>query len=191
MDARSEAAPARLTTAEFEELALPVMNDLFRTALRMTGDRARAEDAVQETYLQAWKSLNRFEVGTNLRAWMFRILFHTVSHQRRRLFRFPGIRDNEDLLEETLVSPEPVAEHLTDQAILGALDQITEDYRAVILLVDVEEFAYREAADILGVPMGTVMSRLSRGRAALRRRLGDVARSYGIGQTESAKGGAA
>jgi RNA polymerase sigma-70 factor (ECF subfamily) len=167
--------------AEFQAQALPHLNDLYRTAQRMTGDPARAEDAAQETYLQAWKSFDRFEPGTNCRAWLFRILFHCVHHQRRKLFRFPLVKETEEFLEANLPAPEPVAEHLRDEQILAALDRIPRDYRAVVLLVDVEEFAYKDAAEILGVPIGTIMSRLSRGRKLLRGELAQVARSYGIG----------
>lgn len=175
--------PKANARAEFEAEAMPHLDDLFRTALRMTGDRARADDAVQETYLQAWKSFDSFEKGTNCRAWLYRILFYCVHHQRRKLFRFPLVSDAEELLETTLMSPEPVADELHDEQILGALDSLPPDYRAAIVLVDVEEFAYKEAAEILGVPIGTVMSRLSRARRLLRQQLADTAKSYGIRST--------
>jgi RNA polymerase sigma-70 factor (ECF subfamily) len=167
--------------ADFEAQALPHINDLYRTAQRMMGDPARAEDATQEAYLQAWKSFDRFEPGTNCRAWLFRILFHCVHHQRRKLFRFPLVKETEEFLEANLPAPEPIPERLRDEQILAALDRIPADYRAVVLLVDVEEFAYKDAAEILGVPIGTIMSRLSRGRKLLRSELAQVARSYGIG----------
>ena len=160
----------------FESEALPHLNDLFRVAVRMTGDRSRAEDAIQETYLQAWKSFSKFEKGTNCKAWLYRILFYTVHHQRRKLFRFPAANEPEETFENTLVAPEPVSEMLRDEDILNAMKAISEDYRSVILLVDVEEFSYREAAEILQLPIGTVMSRLNRGRAQLRKRLSGVAR---------------
>jgi RNA polymerase sigma-70 factor (ECF subfamily) len=171
----------RARLAEFEGAAMPHLDDIFRTALRMSGDRSRAEDAVQETFLQAWKSFDRFEPGTNCRAWLFRILFHSVHHHRRKLFRFPLVKDAEEFLEANLPAPEPVPENLRDEQILSALERIPRDYRAAVLLVDVEEFAYKEAADILRVPVGTVMSRLSRGRKLLRGQLAEVARAYGIG----------
>lgn len=171
---------AQAREAEFAEQAIPHMDDLFRIALRMTGDRTRAEDAVQEAYLQAWKSFDRFEQGTNCKAWLFRILFHCVQHQRRKWFRFAVAGDSEEILETSVRAPEPVPVNLTDGQIQEALDALPPDYRAVALLVDVEEFGYREAADILGIPIGTVMSRLSRARRTLRERLADTARSYGI-----------
>jgi len=166
--------------AEFETEAIPYLGDLFRTALRMTGDRGRADDAVQETYLQAWKSFDQFERGTNCRAWLFRILFYTVHHQRRKLFRFPLASDSEEMLESALTAPEPVASDLQDEQILSALDSLPADYRSAVVLVDVEEFGYKEAAQILGVPIGTVMSRLSRARQRLRQQLAETAKSYGL-----------
>ena len=169
------------TADRFEAEALPHLNDIFRTAARILGQKERAEDVAQEVFLQAWKSFNRFEPGTNCRAWLFKILFHCVNHHRRKWFRFPQLKETEEFLEANLVAPEPIPESLGDEAILAALDAIPQDFRAAILLVDVEEFAYKEAAEILGVPIGTVMSRLSRGRKLLREQLADVARSYGIG----------
>lgn len=164
----------------FEQEAMPHLNDLFRTALRVTGDRGAAEDALQEVYLQAWRSFERFEAGTNCRAWLYKILFHCVSHQRRKWFRFPLLKEAEEFLEANLTQPASVPQHLTDEEILEALDGIPQEFRSVVLLVDVEEFAYKEVAEILSIPIGTVMSRLSRGRALLRKRLETVARSYGI-----------
>jgi RNA polymerase sigma-70 factor (ECF subfamily) len=144
------------------------------------GERGRAEDVVQEVYLQAWKSFGRFEPGTNCRAWLFKILFHCVNHHRRKWFRFPLLKETEEFIEANLTWSPPIPEHLTDEEILAALDKIPTDFRSVVLLVDVEEFAYKETADILAVPIGTVMSRLSRGRKLLREQLTNVARSYGI-----------
>ena len=161
---------------------MPHLNDIFRTATRLLGERSRAEDIAQEVYLQAWKSFHRFETGTNCRAWLFKILFHCVNHHRRKWFRFPLLKETEEFLETNLTSAPPIPDKLTDEDILAALDRIPADFRSVVLLVDVEEFSYKEASDILTVPIGTVMSRLSRGRKALREQLTDVARSYGIGK---------
>src|SRR6266436_876170 len=166
----------------FEAEAMPHLNDIFRTATRLLGERSRAEDIAQEVYLQAWKSFHRFETGTNCRAWLFKILFHCVNHHRRKWFRFPLLKETEEFLETNLTSSPPIPDQLTDEDILAALDRIPADFRSVVLLVDVEEFSYKEASDILTVPIGTVMSRLSRGRKALREQLTDVARSYGIGK---------
>jgi len=170
----------RSNTDQFELEAMPHMNDLFRTATRLLGDRSRAEDVVQEVYLQAWKSYHRFEPGTNCRAWLYKILFHCVNHHRRKWFRFPLLREAEEFLEANLIQPAVVPDFLTDQDVLAALDKIPSDYRSVVLLVDVEEFAYKDAAEIIGVPIGTIMSRLSRGRKALRGLLEEVAMSYGV-----------
>ena len=181
---RTEALPVGGSAAErFEAEAMPHLNDIFRTASRILGDGARAEDVAQEVYLQAWKSFHRFESGTNCRAWLFKILFHCVNHHRRKWFRFPLLKETEEFLEANLPAREPVAAHITDRDILTALDGIPADFRAVILMVDVEEFEYKEAAEILAIPIGTVMSRLSRGRKLLREQLANVARSYGIGQS--------
>src|SRR5215471_3954440 len=169
----------------FESEAMPHLNDLFRTALRMTGERGQAEDVIQEVYLQAWRSFDRFEAGTNCRAWLYKNLFHCVSHQRRKWFRFPLLKENEEFLEANLVQPETVAQEITDSEILAALDKIPSEFRSVVLLVDVEEFAYKEAAEILSIPIGTVMSRLSRARGLLREQLAKTAESYGIGRSNT------
>ena len=172
----------------FEAEAIPHLNDIFRTANRMVGERARAEDVVQEVYLQAWKSFSRFESGTNCRAWLYKILFHCVNHHRRKWFRFPLLKETEEFIEANLTYESPIPEHLTDEEVLAAVDAIPADFRAVVLLVDVEEFPYKEAAAILGVPIGTVMSRLSRGRRLLREQLTNAAQSYGIGKSAGTGG---
>ena len=170
----------RPVAERFESEAMPHLNDIFRTAARLVRDRAKAEDVAQEVYLQAWKSFHRFESGTNCRAWLFKILFHCVNHQRRKWLRFPLLKETEEFLEGNLTYTEPISEHLTDEEVVAALDRIPADFRAVVLLVDVEEFAYKEAAEIAGIPIGTVMSRLSRGRKLLREQLTSLACSYGI-----------
>ena len=164
----------------FEAEALPHLNNIFRAALRMVGDNARAEDVAQEVYLQAWQSFQRFEPGTNCHAWLFKILFHCVNHDRRKWLRFRLMHESDVDTEANLVHIEPIPERLTDNDILGALDRLPSDYRAIVLIVDVEEFSYKDASQILSIPLGTVMSRLSRGRKLLREQLGEVARRYGI-----------
>ena len=166
--------------ARFQVEALPYANDIFRTACRILGDRHRAEDVAQEVFFQAWKSFDRFDPGTNCKAWLYRILFHCVNHHRRKWYRFPLLKENEEFMAAQLEYPPQVPDKLTDGDILAALDRLPMDFRAVVLLVDVEEFAYKEAAEVLGVPIGTVMSRLSRGRRLLREDLAGVAKSYGI-----------
>jgi RNA polymerase sigma-70 factor (ECF subfamily) len=169
-------------TDEFEKAALPHLNDLYRAAARLLGDRARAEDVVQETYLQAWKSFDRFEPGTNCRAWLFKILVNTVHHYRRKWFNMRLVKESEEVLEQAAAYSPPIPEQITEEEILRALDRVPADYRAAVLLADVEEFSYKEIAGMLNVPIGTVMSRLSRGRKLLREQLAGLARSYGIGQ---------
>ncbi|HXH49164.1 MAG TPA: sigma-70 family RNA polymerase sigma factor [Terriglobia bacterium] len=177
---RSSYAGHKSRAATFEAVALPHLNDLFRTACKLLDDFARAEDVVQETYLQAWKSFDRFELGTNCRAWLFRILFNNIHHYRRNWFKFPFVALKESELEEHFANTPPVPEELSDEDVLSALENLPHDNRAVILLADVQEFSYKEIAEILKVPMGTVMSRLSRGREMLRALLTHVAESYGI-----------
>ena len=178
-------APQCSIETRFEMAAMPHLGDIFRAALRVTGDHGAAEDVIQDVYLQAWRSFDRFEEGTNCRAWLYKILFHCVSHQRRKWFRFPQLKETEQFLEANLTQPACVPQHLTDEEILLALDGIAQEFRSVVVLVDVEEFAYKEVAEILSIPIGTVMSRLSRGRAMLRKRLSGVARSYGILKSDS------
>jgi len=168
-------------TGEFERAALPHVNELYRTAFRLLGDGARAEDVVQETYLQAWKSFARFEPGTNCRAWLFKILVNTIHHHRRNWFHLRRVKESEEILEQTAARAAPVPERIAREEILRALGRLPADYRAAVLLADVEEFSYKEIASMLDVPIGTVMSRLSRGRKLLREQLGALARSYGIG----------
>ena len=166
---------------EFESAALPHMNALYRTAARVVNNRSEAEDLVQETYLQAWKSFHRFEPGTNCRAWLFKILFHLIQHQRRKWHNSKLVQESEEmLLQDTVAYEPPVPEHLSDQEVLAALEKISVQYREVVLLADVQEFSYKEVAATLGVPVGTVMSRLSRGRKLLRAELSRVAEGYGI-----------
>lgn len=169
---------------EFELTALPHLQDLYRTALRVIGNTRDAEDLVQETYLQAWKSFHRFEPGTNCRAWLFKILFHRIHHHRRRWFVSKVVKESEDILEETLAYEPPVPDELADEEVLRALERIPPEFRDVVLLADVQEFSYREVADILKIPVGTVMSRLSRARKMLRSGLAGVARSLGIKSAE-------
>jgi RNA polymerase sigma-70 factor, ECF subfamily len=164
----------------FESEALPHMNDLYRAAAAILRSRTEAEDAVQETYLQAWKSFHRFTPGTNCRAWLFRVLFHVISHQRRKWHsRFvPAERID---MEQTAVYCAPVPEDLTDEEMLAALRQIPAQYAEVVMLADVQEFSYKEVQETLGIPIGTVMSRLSRGRQLLRSQLAECAEKSGIG----------
>ncbi len=166
----------------FEIEAMPHVDSLFRTAVRLLGDRGVAEDAVQEVYLEAWKSFGRYQPGTNCRAWLYKILFHVIQHHRRRLYRLSTrfVSEGQEAVETAVAYVPPVPEHLRDEEILAALDRTPDVYREAIVLVDVEGFSYKEAAETLQVPIGTVMSRLSRGRQYLRGELAGAAAGYGI-----------
>jgi RNA polymerase sigma-70 factor (ECF subfamily) len=168
------------TLDEFEAAAIPHMNDLYATACRILGSRTEAEDVVQETYLQAWKSFHRFEPGSNIRAWVFKIMFHVIHHHRRKAYRLVTLEEDKEFIFDQLAYEPPVPHELSDEDILAALDRVPEHFRAVILLADVQEFSYKEVAETLGVPIGTVMSRLNRGRKLLRVTLAGVAASYGF-----------
>ncbi|MBM3725995.1 MAG: sigma-70 family RNA polymerase sigma factor [Acidobacteria bacterium] len=173
---------------EFEAAAMPHMNDLFRTACGLLGNRTEAEDLIQDVYLNAWRSFHRFEPGTNCRAWMFKILFHRLHHHRRKWYQMRLLREGEEFLEENLPATEPIPEKISDKAILAAIDKLAPEFREVLLLADVEEFAYKEIAAMLDVPVGTVMSRLSRARRQMRERLTEYARdSYGIANVRDEK----
>lgn len=158
---------------------MPYLQDLHRTALRLLQDGSKANDAVQETFLIAWKSFDRYQRGTNCKAWLFQILFNVVRHERRNWFKWLTGRE-ENIAESSLVAPETISGAIQDQRILDALDRLPAQFRDVLLLVDVEEFSYKEASAMLKVPIGTVMSRLSRGRGLLREQLAGVAVSYGL-----------
>ena len=165
--------------AGFEAEALPHMAALYRAAASILHSRSEAEDAVQEAYLQALKSFHRFTPGTNCRAWLFRILFHVISHQRRQWFGRLIFSEREEL-EQTVVYEEPVREDLTDDEVLQAFRKLPRQFAEVVMLADVQEFSYKEIQETLGIPAGTVMSRLSRGRQMLREHLADCGVRAGI-----------
>ena len=168
------------TVADFESAAMPHLNDLRRTARRVIGNQADAEEVVQETYLQAWKSFHRFTPRTNCRAWLYKILFHVINHHRRKWLNGRFVYDEAEALLETLSYEPPTPQHLSDEDVIAALDEVPAHYREVILLADVQDFSYQEIARTLQIPMGTVMSRLSRGRKMLSGKLGKFAAAYGI-----------
>ena len=165
----------------FEAAALPHLTDLYRTASSLLRDRNEAEDLIQDTYLEAWKSFHRFELGTNCRAWLFKIMFHRLHHVRRRLVKASRVTTIDGPEGQDELAAEPVVpQEIRDEDVLNALEKIAVEFREIVLLADVEEFSYKEIAETLRIPVGTVMSRLSRGRKLLRQELGEVARSYGI-----------
>ena len=181
----------KMRVEDFEAEAIPHLAGLYRSAFLLVRDASAAEDLVQEVYLEAWKSFHRFEAGTNGRAWLFRILFHRLHHLRRRLIRISSVEARTIPAEEDNAMAEPpVPQEVRDEDILRALEKIPVEFREVVLMADVEEFSYREIADTLKIPLGTVMSRLSRGRRLLRKELAEVARQYGIiPETRSAREG--
>jgi RNA polymerase sigma-70 factor (ECF subfamily) len=177
--------------ARFEEEALVFADALYGAALRMTHDRTDAEDLLQETYLKAFRAYDRFEEGTFLRAWLFRILTNTYISTYRSRQRAPQLTDVDDVEDLYLYkrlaatgmsrSAEDAAlERLTAPEVLAALDELPEQFRLAVLLSDVEQFSYKEIADITGVPIGTVMSRIHRGRKALQKALAPYAAQQGL-----------
>lgn len=177
----------------FETEALSYLDALYRTGLRMTRSEAEAEDLVQETYIRAFRFREQFTPGTNLKAWLFRILTNTFINQYRRKAARPETTELDDVDESILyrhmrdrspgsASPDPEAE-LIDSTLSSevkeALEALPEKFRTTVLL-DVEGFSYKEIAELLDIPIGTVMSRLHRGRKFLQKRLYDLARDRGI-----------
>lgn len=159
---------------------MPHMESLFRIAMWRVRDRTAAEDLVQETMTEALKSFHRFEPGTNAHAWLVTIMSHTESKRRRKLARLEVVSDEDDRIAETVAYEVSTPENLTDEEVLGALRRIPPNYSEVVMLADVEDFSYKEIANALAVPIGTVMSRLNRGRKLLRAELAEYAAGLGI-----------
>lgn len=157
------------------------IDDIYRTAKRLTRSETEADDLVQETFMQAWKSFEQYEIGTNCRAWLYKILFNKFDHYRRKQFtQSKYFQEADEFVLEISTAAPSVPEHLTDKQVISALDKLPEHYRSVVLLADVHEFDYKEVAAILEIPIGTVMSRLNRARTQLKKSLATVAREYGI-----------
>jgi len=181
----------------FADQAMEFAPQLYSAALRMTRNQADAEDLVQETYLRGYRSFHTFEQGTNLRAWLFRILTNAYINKYRAKQRRPAetdLADLEDLyLYRRLGSMETAAASMsaeeqfldmfTDDEVKQALEDLPENFRLPVLLADVQGFAYKEIAEILDIPIGTVMSRLHRGRKAMQRALYDYAEARGLTRT--------
>lgn len=177
----------------FQDDAMPLLDSLYAGALRMTRNPADAEDLVQDTLLRAYRAFDRFEPGTNLKAWLFRIMTNAYINTYRKKQREPlkvsqdevedfdlyrELKDHDPSLSET---PETIVlDSLVDSDITEAIDDLPEQFRMAVVLSDVEDFSYAEIAEIMDVPLGTVMSRLHRGRKALQKRLWELARDRGI-----------
>ncbi len=180
--------------ANFEKDALQFSPQLYSAALRMTRNPADAEDLVQETFLKAYRAYDSFTAGTNLKAWLYRILTNTYINKYRKEKRRPSevdLGDVQDLYlyrqigsEESAGASQSVEERVLDglveSDIKEAIEELPENFRLPVLLADLEGFAYKEIAEILDIPIGTVMSRLHRGRKAMQKRLWEFARERGL-----------
>jgi RNA polymerase sigma-70 factor, ECF subfamily len=189
---QGQSSAAARAGAAFEQEALALVDRLYAGALRLTRNDADAEDLVQDTYLRAFRSADRFEAGTNLRGWLFTILHNTFLNQRRDRGREPVEADSEAVEQapdvgQSAANPEELLlREVLDADLRAALDDLPEAFREAVWLRDVEQFSYGEIAGIVGTPIGTVMSRISRGRRALYERL--IARSDAYAKRAAAGG---
>ncbi len=177
---------------EFERLSMEHMDALFASALRLTRNPKDAEDLVQDTYLKAFRFFDSFEPGTNIKAWMFKILTNTFINKYRRKVKEKELAEApaEDVMLDRFISTAQVKavqdpesdffDRLLSDEVVEALDQVPVDFRMVVILADIQDFSYKEIAEIVGCPVGTVMSRLFRGRRILQKHLYDYAIREGI-----------
>lgn len=176
----------------FERDVLPLLPNLYAAALRMTRNPADAEDLVQDTYLRAFRGFSGFKEGTNVKAWLYRILTNSFINTYRKKQRQPQTVEGPDDLDEwylfdklggrnvELSAETEVLDKIPDEAVKAALESLPENFRLPVLLADVEGFSYKEIAEIMDTPIGTVMSRLHRGRKALQKALWDTAKERGL-----------
>jgi RNA polymerase sigma-70 factor, ECF subfamily len=185
----SDPEQLKLYHAEFEHETLPHMDALYNFALRLTNDPDEADDLLQETYLKAYRFFDKFEKGTNCKAWLFRIMKNSFINIYRRVSKEPDKVDYNEVEEfydtiraDTSASSdmeEQLFSNLLDDDVSHALEALPEEFRTVVILCDIEEFTYEEIAEFVDCPIGTVRSRLHRGRKMLRAELIDYARHHG------------
>jgi RNA polymerase sigma-70 factor, ECF subfamily len=187
----------------FAEQAMPYMSSLYAAAMRMTRNPSDAEDLVQETYLRAYRGFEGFREGTNLKAWLYKILTNTFINQYRARKRRPeqvDLDDTEDFYlyrrlggleaaDAQRSSESEVLDQIPDATVKEALESLPEQFRIAVILADIEGFSYKEIAEILDIPMGTVMSRIHRGRKALQKSLWDFAGEHNLLPGDANTGG--